>query len=105
MSGLLSRSPDMTHENQGWLIFPTVLGHCGISWCAEGVTALLLPEATPTRIQQELQSTTGIKQQAVTLPTWVRALVQQVKSHLKGKPQDFSAVPVVIDHTTVFMQA
>jgi DNA-3-methyladenine glycosylase II len=105
MSGLLSRGPDMTHENQSWLIFPTVLGHCGISWCAKGVTAFLLPETMSIRIQQELQSLTGINKPVLTLPAWMRVLVQQVKLHLKGQPQDFSTVPVVIDQATDFMQA
>jgi DNA-3-methyladenine glycosylase II len=95
----------MTNSQSNWLIFPTALGHCGVSWRAQGVTAFMLPEATPARIQKELQTITGVKKPATTLPAWIRALVQQVKLHLKGKPQDFSAVPVVIDHATDFMQA
>ena len=95
----------MTNNKSDWLIFPTLRGYCGISWCAQGVTAFMLPEATPAGIQKELQTITGVKKPAATLPAWIRALAQQVKLHLKGKPQDFSAVPVVIGHATDFMQA
>jgi methylated-DNA-[protein]-cysteine S-methyltransferase len=97
----------MVHQaqNENWLIFPTALGHCGISWRTHGVTAFMLPEATPVRMQKELQTITGAKKTAATLPAWIRALAQQVKLHMKGKSQDFSAVPVVVDHATDFMQA
>ena len=91
-------------QNENWLIFPTALGHCGISWRTQGVTAFMLPEATPVRMQKELQTITGAKTPATTLPAWIRTLAQQVKLHMKGKPQDFSAVPVVVDHATDFMQ-
>lgn len=95
----------MAQQKTGWFIFPTTPGYCGISWHEQGVTTFLLPEATPARIQRELQSTTGIKNPAVTLPAWIRVLVQQVKLHMKGKLQDFSAVPVDVNFATPFMQA
>lgn len=95
----------MAQKKPDWFVFPTALGYCGISWHAQGVTTFLLPETTPERIQRELQSTTGTKKSAVTLPVWIRGLVQQVKLHAKGKLQDFSAVPVDVSFATDFMQA
>jgi O-6-methylguanine DNA methyltransferase len=92
-------------ENESWLIFPTALGYCGISWRAQGVTAFMLPEAAPVRMQKELQTITGVKKTATTLPAWICALAQQIKLHMQGKSQDFSAVPVVVDHATDFMRA
>lgn len=88
-----------------WLIFPTTLGYCGISWCAQGVTAFMLPETTPEKIQEDLCSITGSVKQAGRVPAWIRELVQAVKLHMKGQQQDFSAVPVAIDNATDFMRA
>jgi O-6-methylguanine DNA methyltransferase len=109
MSGLQRLGPDMTSQhrntNEQWLVFPTALGYCGVSWCARGVTAFMLPEATPVPIQKEFRSLTGAAKPATHTPAWIRELVQKVKWHLKGQQQDFSAVPVAIDNATDFMQA
>jgi DNA-3-methyladenine glycosylase II len=95
----------MTNSKSDWLVFPTALGHCGISWREQAVTAFLLPEATPARICKELQSVTGRSKPPTVWPAWIRALVHQVKLHIKGQHQDFSAVPVAIDGATEFMHA
>lgn len=95
----------MTQQEASWSIFPTVSGYCGISWCAQGVTAFMLPETTPVQIQKELHSITGTAKPAARLPGWIRDLVRKVKLHLKGQQQDFSAVPVAVDNATDFMRA
>ncbi|HSC76043.1 MAG TPA: methylated-DNA--[protein]-cysteine S-methyltransferase [Pseudomonadales bacterium] len=91
-------------KNDNWLIFPTVLGHCGVVWRADVVTGFLLPEVTMGRICKELQSLTGASKPPAVWPVWIRALVRQVKLHMKGQLQDFSNVPVYVDGATEFMQ-
>jgi O-6-methylguanine DNA methyltransferase len=98
------KHPVIKPQETSWTIFPTALGHCGISWQPDGVITFLLPEPTSSRIQQELQSTTAVQFAAAKLPVWIRALIQQVKRHMKGQLQDFSAVPVVVQNATPFTQ-
>jgi len=95
----------MTIQGQQWLIFPTALGHCGVAWRKEGVTHFMLPETTADRIRQELQSSTTVSSPAKKIPVWVRALLQQIKQHMKGQLQDFSNAPVFIETATDFMNA
>ncbi len=93
------------NTQQAWVIFPVENAHCGIAWCTQGVTHFLLPETTTARMQKELQLVTAQHDPAQKIPAWIARLMRKISLHLKGKAQDFSAVPVFIEKATPFMRA
>lgn len=62
------------------VVFSTPLGHCALSWGAKGLTGFELPEAAEN---------TG---EEASPPPEVAVLIQRVRQHLAGQPQDFSDV-------------
>jgi methylated-DNA-[protein]-cysteine S-methyltransferase len=62
--------------------FSTPLGTCAIAWNDTGLTRFLLPD--PER-------PSGGNTEADP-PAWVAAIIERVKRHLRGEPQDFSDV-------------
>jgi O-6-methylguanine DNA methyltransferase len=90
---------------QAWAIFPVANAFCGIAWCERGVTHFLLPETTIARMQKELQLVTAQREPAQKMPAWIARLIRQIAVHLKGKSQDFSAIPVFIEKASPFMHA
>jgi methylated-DNA-[protein]-cysteine S-methyltransferase len=61
--------------------FTTSLGTCAIAWNDAGLTRFLLPD--PER---------GTSDTEAEPPAWVRAVIERVRRHLDGEPQDFSDV-------------
>lgn len=59
--------------------FDTHLGICAIAWNETGLTRFLLPD--PDRRRSETESEP---------PPWVQDVIERVKRHLSGDPQDFS---------------
>lgn len=94
----------MTQGN-GWWLFETVQGCCGVAWCSAGVTRFLLPDTPPLQMKRELQAASGVNKPAAAPPAWVRALARRVQRHCQGKPQDFASVPLHLPSATAFMQA
>lgn len=94
----------MTQGN-GWWIFDTARGPCGVAWCPDGVTRFLLPDTPLAQMQHELQAVSGVVKTAAAPPAWVHKLALRVQQHCQGKPQDFAAVPVHVPLATDFAQA
>lgn len=61
--------------------FATPLGTCAIAWNDTGLTRFLLPD--PER---------GTSDTEADPPEWVQAIIDRVKRHLAGEPQDFSDI-------------
>jgi methylated-DNA-[protein]-cysteine S-methyltransferase len=61
--------------------FATPLGTCAIAWSDAGLTRFLLPD--PDR---------GTGGTEAVPPEWVVTIIERVKRHLAGEPQDFSDV-------------
>ncbi len=61
--------------------FATPLGTCAIAWNEKGLTRFLLPD--PDRATSDTQA---------DAPAWVTAIIERVRRHLEGDPQDFSDV-------------
>ncbi len=61
--------------------FATSLGTCAIAWNDAGLTRFLLPD--PER---------GTSDTEADPPPWVQSIIERVKRHLAGAPQDFSDV-------------
>jgi len=95
----------MRNLDSQWLSFTTEMGVCGIAWNEQGVTHFLLPDAEASQIVKQLKRYTGNNLCAAKPPAWIKALVKDVKSHLKGKMQDFSQVPICLSDSSEFVRA
>lgn len=93
----------ISNEHQ-WTTFPVANDTAGISWNAQGVTDLLLPEARAADVERKLRKLTGNKTAATRLPASIKSLIRKIRLHLQGKLQDFADVPVCLDGATDFMR-
>jgi O-6-methylguanine DNA methyltransferase len=91
-----------------YCLFETALGTCGIAWSEAGLLALRLPEASREETREALFARAGegpleeVPPPAATArpahdastPSWVLALVRDVRAHLAGEPRSFADVPL-----------
>ncbi len=81
---------------QGFTIFETPIGSCGISWSASGITGLQLPEATPERTRSRLQRRwTGAVKTAP--PPDVQRAIDRVLALLAGEAIDLCDIALDLD--------
>jgi methylated-DNA-[protein]-cysteine S-methyltransferase len=74
--------------------FSTPLGTCAIAWSDAGLTRFLLPD--PDR---------GSSDTEAVPPDWVNEIIDRVKRHLEGDPQDFSDVKFDFGRMPAFNRA
>jgi methylated-DNA-[protein]-cysteine S-methyltransferase len=74
--------------------FITPLGLCAIAWNEIGLTRFLLPD--PERQPSSTESRP---------PSWVNEIIERVKRHLSGEPQDFSDVRFDFSRVPQFVRA
>lgn len=83
----------------GWTLFDTHLGVIGLAWNPEGITRLMLPEATPETMHA---AEIGLE---TSPPDWVEDVVEQVRQHVAGKRLTLLDVPLAWGRTTDFRRA
>ncbi len=74
--------------------FSTPLGTCAIAWSDTGLTRFLLPD--PER---------GTSDTEAVPPPWVQDIIERVRCHLAGTPQDFSDVKFDFGRMATFNRA
>jgi methylated-DNA-[protein]-cysteine S-methyltransferase len=92
-------SPLMT--TQGFALFDTVIGRCGIAWGARGVTGVQLPEAREPATRARLRQRFPAAREA-TPPRDVRRALDGITALLRGESSDLSAVALDMDHVPPF---
>jgi O-6-methylguanine DNA methyltransferase len=93
----------MEGSDTAWTTFSTSLGVCGVGWTARGVDSFSLPEASGTSVETRLKEITGSATASSSPPPWVKELIRKVKAHMKGRTQDFSAIPLDLSRISGFM--
>ena len=91
-------------NSDGWTIFETAIGACGLVWEKNKVVRFLLPEKNPQAMAGKLIKITGRNQQSPALSGWIKALMRQISKHLKGHSQDFSEIPLDFERVTEFQR-
>ncbi len=86
----------------GWTIFRTSIGYCGISWNECGITSFQLPDTSLNQIENRLKNITGNTNVSMDLPFWIRNLIKKIKAYMQGIPQDFIDVPLAFGEITEF---
>jgi methylated-DNA-[protein]-cysteine S-methyltransferase len=75
-----------------YTLFTTPFGTCGLSWNDAGLTGFQLPEPTPDRTEVRMAARAGDR--AGDPPEWVQDLIERIRLHLGGQPQDFADTPL-----------
>jgi methylated-DNA-[protein]-cysteine S-methyltransferase len=86
---------------QGFALFDTAIGHCGIAWNDRGVVGLQLPEAcaadTRSRLRRRFASA-----REMPPPPEIGQAIAGIVALLQGKPVDLSAVPLDMNGVSLF---
>jgi methylated-DNA-[protein]-cysteine S-methyltransferase len=82
--------------SQGFTLFETPFGPCGIAWRERRLAGIQLPEADRSATRKKLLAQTGELPEA-TPPGWVSAAVARLVRHLEGAPQDLSDLALDLD--------
>jgi len=90
-------------NREGYTLFETKLGRCGIAWRAAGeardglaVTAFQLPEATE-RLMAAKFAGRPVAAKAREFPPAIAAIIERVRAHFAGDPQDFGDIVVDLE--------
>jgi O-6-methylguanine DNA methyltransferase len=76
---------------QGFALFDTNIGRCGIAWSACGIAGVQLPEASEAKTRARLTRRYPHAREA-TPPADVCRAIDAITSLLRGEPRDLSAV-------------
>lgn len=86
---------------QGFTLFDTAIGRCGIAWGQRGIVSIQLPEtrelATRARVLQRFPDA-----REETPPADVRCALDGIIALLRGEASDLSAVPIDMDRVPPF---
>jgi methylated-DNA-[protein]-cysteine S-methyltransferase len=84
--------------------FLTKIGYVAIAWKNDVVIALQLPAknqiGTKKMFTIKFKNARFLKNNRV--PTWIDTLIQNICSHLDGKPQNFSRVKIDLENKSIF---
>jgi methylated-DNA-[protein]-cysteine S-methyltransferase len=91
----------MKADPEGFLLFDTAIGHCGLAWGASGLTGVLLPEGSEAETRRRMQKlhprlqedAAGANALALSAVARIRDLLLGVKDDLLDLPLDMSEVP------------
>src|SRR5437870_13630880 len=72
---------------QGFALFDTNIGRCGIAWSARGIAGVQLPEASEAKTRARVTRRYPHAREAQP-PTDVRRAIDAITSLLSGEPSD-----------------
>ena len=88
---------------EGWAVFPTAIGHCGLAWGPRGLRCVLLPEAdgaAPSLRARLRQWVPGLREAAAAhRPPAVKAAIDGIRALLAGEPRDL--LEIVLDESAL----
>jgi len=92
----------------GYVIFATAIGECGIAWSNDRIVRMQLPESSKADLLERLTAPLGagatkeVSQSPVSPE--ISETIELVKKHLAGEPQDFQNVDIDIEWCPSFHQ-
>lgn len=88
-------------QNQGYIVFPTVLGHCGLAWGVKGIRRLQLPGADAAETERLLVR--RVPSLSVAAPdAELRSVIDRIVRYFAGEAMDFSKMPVDVPDAEPF---
>ena len=86
---------------QGFAIFDTPIGACGVAWNARGIVGVQLPSPTAERTRARLrQRWTGVVE--ATPPPMVQQAIDRILALLNGQAIDLRDVPIDLEGSPEF---
>ena len=80
-------------RTEGYGLFDTALGACGLAWSAEGLVAVLLPERDPQTVRARL-ARRHPEAAETALPPWAAQAAEAMAALLRGEPRGLADIPV-----------
>ena len=87
---------------QGYTLFETRIGPCGLAWTARGIDQVQLPEKDAIQTEGRLSHRAGGRKRADSLPQSIMEVVTRIKHHLAGKPDLMQNVKLDLTGLTEF---
>ena len=88
---------------EGFALFDTAIGRCGIAWGPRGVVAVHLPEAREAKTRERLRVRfPEAREEAPPLP--VQRALDGITALLRGQPADLAAVPLDMERLPAFQR-
>ena len=81
---------------EGYTLFDTAIGRCGIAWSPAGITAVQLPERDDAATSRRLVRRSGTTAPGPPPPD-VQAVIDGIVALLTGEPADLAAAPLDMD--------
>jgi methylated-DNA-[protein]-cysteine S-methyltransferase len=77
-----------------YVIFTTDFGACALACRDAVVTGFQLPGPTEALTDARISKGAGERVAEADVPAWIGSLLERVRLHLRGTPQDFTDVPI-----------
>ncbi|HEX2053707.1 MAG TPA: methylated-DNA--[protein]-cysteine S-methyltransferase [Actinomycetota bacterium] len=90
-----------TSDPEGYAVFQTAIGPCGIAWTERGVVGVQLPEESEDATREQLQTRFPHLAEAAPSPH-ARAALQAIVSLMGGEEVDLAAFPLDLDGVPAF---
>lgn len=88
---------------QGYALFETSIGRCGIAWSERGIACLQLPERDAAATQARLLKRLDAGSEHDTKPTLlVEEAITAIRELLEGKPHDLQTVQLDMQYVPEF---
>lgn len=88
---------------QGFTVFATDIGPCGIAWSDDGVMGVQLPEHSDAAVRARLARRFPDVREALP-PAPVRRAINDITALLRGEPRDLRDVPLALTDVPPFHQ-
>jgi methylated-DNA-[protein]-cysteine S-methyltransferase len=84
---------------EGYVIFATAIGPCGVAWSQRGLVSIQLPEETPEATRERLWARSELPDDggATKPPASVRNAIERIVRHLEGKDADLDSIPLDLE--------
>jgi len=86
---------------QGWCLFPTAIGACGIAWTEDVLAAVQLPEATEEGTRERLLRFIGAVEEGAP-PAFVQLAIARIQALLQGEHGDLADLPLAMESVPEF---
>lgn len=92
---------------EGYAIFPTAIGPCGVAWSKRGLVSIQLPEETAEATRARLWSRIALPDDggSTTPPASVKAAIERIIRHLTGeKDANLDGIELDLDDVPPFQR-
>ena len=92
--------PAYLSDVNGYTLFDTAIGTCGIAWSGVGVVGFELPEKTPAETADRLRRVSRAREEQPRSD--IADAIAAVTTHLAGAPDDLRWIPLDLRRVTAF---